>query len=540
MKHADTLLTLVLVAAAGCDAAPLPVSVANPDARPPVMEDGVPVYETAAEILRVHDVADARPADLEVVFYRGRGVARDAEGRAYVPDPQGSRVLVIGADLSVERVIGGPDEEDGGLGQPLSAAPTPDGALFVTDVETQPGLRYFDAAGAYVGAANPPVANAEVRAAPDGDLWAARSPYVLRFDETADDEPLLYRFDPLEGTGAAIAVIDPVAAAGWNRASNAGPVVVGPDGRGYFGFFLRNELRAYEADGTLAWRVRRILPYETYEPEFVGEGESLRYNVRPVTQALSIGPDGLLYALTVPDSLPGLSAPGNTPGERRLEVWDPADGTLRRSGIVPAGWTSFAADAEGRVFRIDPAVVEADAPEPVRPRLPSISLTGFDGEATTFAATGGKARLVNLWASWCAPCREELPQLEAYYKTLDHDLVEFLAIGVDAEQEAGRAFIEAFDLSFPVYYGGPRMQESFHYAGLPFTLIVDARGRVIEEFTGFGSGESWSRLTGLLEAEMEVVRRTAGDVGGHEHETPVGATAHEHETSGDGPTHDHE
>lgn len=496
------------------------------------MEEGVPVYETAAEILRVHDVADAEPGELEVVFYRGRGVARDAEGRAYVPDPLGSRVLVIGRGLSVDRVIGGPDDEDGGLGQPLSAAPTPEGALFVTDVETQPGLLYFDESGAFAGTASPPVANAELRSAADGTLWAARSPYVLRFDETATDEPLLYRFDPLAGSGTGIDAIDPVSVAGWNRASNAGPVVVGPDGRGYFGFFLRNELRAYEADGSLAWRGRRTLPYETHEPVFVGEGETLRYNVRPVTQALAIGPDGLLYTLTVPDSLPGLSAPGTAPGERRLEVWDPADGALLRAAAVPAGWTSFAADPEGRVFRIDPAVVEADAPEPTRPRLPPIPLVGFDGDSTTFAASNGKARLVNLWASWCAPCRDELPQLEAWYRTLDHAYVEFVAIGVDNDPEAGRAFIEAFDLSFPVYYGGPDMQERFHYAGLPFTLVVDARGRVVEEFMGFGSEESWARLTGLLEDEIERAAAAGLEDGGHEDE---GRERAGHEDAG----HDH-
>ena len=62
--------------------------------------------------------------------------------------------------------------------------------------------------------------------------------------------------------------------------------------------------------------------------------------------------------------------------------------------------------------------------------------------------------------------------------------MEFLAIGVDSDPEVGRAFIEGFDLSFPVYYGGPEMPGSFHYAGLPFTLVVDARGRVIEVYLG--------------------------------------------------------
>jgi hypothetical protein len=59
------------------------------------------------------------------------------------------------------------------------------------------------------------------------------------------------------------------------------------------------------------------------------------------------------------------------------------------------------------------------------------------------------------------------------------------------------------DLPFPLFLGGGEAQRSFRYFGLPYTLIVDGRGRIVEEIYGFGSDASWRRLTRALEREME-------------------------------------
>lgn len=534
LRSASLIFGAVLAACA--DAGDDPISRPYDGALPPVVEEGVASYPTPAETLFVRR---GEPGGLEgasLVFHRGRGVARNGEGEAFVPDPRASRVLVIGPDLQVARAVGGPGEEDGGLRQPLSAAPLPGGGLFVIDTEHPEGLLYFDRRGEYAGSATPPVPYADLQPGPDGSVWAGRSPYVLRFEETPGDQPLLYRFDPLEGTGIGVAAIEPVSAPGWNRVANAGPVASGPDGGAYFAFFLRNELRAYTPEGDLRWRATRTLPFETHEPVFAGAGEDLRYRVRPVTQALALGPDGLLYALTVPDSLPGLSAQGAAPGRRRLEAWDPADGALLRATTVPASWNTFAIDEEGRVHALDPDQVERGAPPPERPPLPRVSLVSFDGDSTSFAAYRGKALLVNFWASWCLPCREELPQLDAYYRTLDRDRVEFLAISTDETREAALSFIEPFDLPFPLFHGGSAMQESFGYVALPYTLIVDARGRVVEEVYGFGSSDTWERLTSLLEAEMEAVGgvENGHDPEGHGPEDPgaEGAEGEDHDHGG--------
>lgn len=536
--RAIAILTLAVAGACG-DGPP----VARPHAEqppPPIRVDsGFIEYPAPAESLLVyeHDVGDRGGEEPRLLFARGRGVAHDASGAAYVPDLPGSRVLVVGPGMRVRRTVGGPDPAKGPLGFPLSAAPTPDGSVFLVDVEHPDGLLYYDPGGSYVGAATPPVLAPIVRAGTDGVLWAARSPYLRGFDPAPAGDPLLYRFDPLTGEGVGIATVEPVALPAWNRLANAGPLAVGGDGVAYFAFLLRNELRAYRADGTLLWRVRRALPFETIPSVIEAEDSGIR--VQPITQALAIGPDRQLYALTA--TLPTDSAPpsrgaasegssgrdgrADTTGRRRLEVYEAETGALLRAATVPDAWTTLAADRDGRVYRVDPDAIDATAPPPERAPLPDVPLVAFDGDTARFAEYRGRALLVNFWASWCLPCREELPQLAELYEDLadtDRPYVEFLAISDDDDPAAARRFIEPFRLPFPVFRGGGAMQERFGYVALPYTLIVDYRGRIVQELYGFGSPESWSRLTSALRAEIERARPSSDpdlERAPHGHET---------------------
>ncbi len=510
-------LTATVVLLTACERAP--AAAPYPDAAPPVtVAPGLTEYATPAETLFVRPMP-AEASRLSLLFYRGQGVSRDADGRAYVPDSEGSRVLIVDRRLRAAGTVGGPDLEDGGLGQPTSVAATPRGAVFVVDREHPKGLVFFDERGAYVGAATPPVLNGDIRAAGDGALWAARSPYVLGFDPARAEDPLLYRFDPVAGEGIGIAYVEPVSDPRWNRLANAGAVAVGPDGTGYFGFLLRNEIRSYRESGDLVWRVRRSLPFDAPPPRFGAEAGSAGFEIRAVTQALAIGPDGRLYALTATDSLSGSS--GLPAGSmRRLEVYDPGTGALTRATTVPGEWTTFAVDDDGRVYAVDPEVIDETAPPAERRALPDVALPTFNGDTARFTDYRGKALLINFWASWCAPCREEIPKLKEYYETLDSEHGEVLAISVDAAREQALEFIEPFDVPFPLFYGGEETGVAFGLRALPYTLLVDRRGRIVEEVYGFGSPRTWERLTTAFESEIEraTPQPAAGSTAGAAHD----------------------
>ncbi len=507
----------IAVLPVACERAP--AAAPYPDAAPPeTVAPGLVEYSTPAETLFVRPMP-AEATQLSLLFYRGQGVSRDTAGRAYVPDSRGSRVLIVDRRLRVAGTVGGPDPEDGGLGLPTSVAVTPRGAVFVADREHPKGLVFFNELGAFVGAATPPVLNGDIRADPDGGLWAARSPYVLGFDPAGADDPLLYRFDPVAGEGVGIAYVEPVSDPRWSRLANAGAVAVGPDGTAFFAFLLRNEIRSYRQSGDLVWRVRRSLPFDAPPPRFGEDAGGPGFEIRAVTQALAIGPDDRLYALTATDSLPGLAGvpAGST---RRLEAYDHETGALSRASTIPGEWSTFAADEDGRVYAVDPEVIDETAPPAERPALPDLALPTFTGDTARFSDYRGKALLVNFWASWCAPCREELPKLKEYYETLDTEHGEILAISVDATRELALEFIETFDVPFPLFYGGEEMGVAVGLRALPYTLLVDRRGRIVEEIYGFGSSQTWDRLTRTFEAEIAraVPRPAAGGETGSAHD----------------------
>lgn len=80
------------------------------------------------------------------------------------------------------------------------------------------------------------------------------------------------------------------------------------------------------------------------------------------------------------------------------------------------------------------------------------ALTKLDQSSTTFEAYKGKILIVNFWASWCGPCQQEAPELEAFYQQKSKD-VELLAINATAYDSYAKAtaFKDTYDLSFPIF-----------------------------------------------------------------------------------------
>ncbi|MGA3523523.1 TlpA family protein disulfide reductase [Melissospora conviva] len=110
--------------------------------------------------------------------------------------------------------------------------------------------------------------------------------------------------------------------------------------------------------------------------------------------------------------------------------------------------------------------------------LPSFGLACFNGgEEIVLADLRGPA-VVNLWASWCPPCRKELPAFQRLAERADGRLH---VIGVNAadDREAARALGERYGLTFPnLFDGDDRLRGAFGRNFLPMTLLVDAEGQV--------------------------------------------------------------
>ena len=110
------------------------------------------------------------------------------------------------------------------------------------------------------------------------------------------------------------------------------------------------------------------------------------------------------------------------------------------------------------------------------------------GDSLRSADLAGRVLLVNVWASWCAPCREELPELDSLAAGYDSSRVTFVALSDDEDGAAAREFLAVFGgtTHLRVGLGLGRLKARYRYPGLPLTMLVDPAGRIVRTWYGFG------------------------------------------------------
>ena len=129
----------------------------------------------------------------------------------------------------------------------------------------------------------------------------------------------------------------------------------------------------------------------------------------------------------------------------------------------------------------------AEAPmQPVEERVPVPGAFVDDGGAPVrLESLRGRLVLLNFWATWCAPCVEELPAMNAAWAALEGEGVGMLAINAGEARETVEAFLERVPVDFPVALGdAARTLPDWSVRVLPTTLVLDASGRVVYEALG--------------------------------------------------------
>lgn len=100
----------------------------------------------------------------------------------------------------------------------------------------------------------------------------------------------------------------------------------------------------------------------------------------------------------------------------------------------------------------------------------------------------GKLTLVNFWATWCAPCRDEMPVFEAMYRLNQQDGFQVIGIAIDSPGLA-QPFLDSMDISYPILYAQKTGTELMSQIGnpqglLPYSLLLDEQGQVIDQVLG--------------------------------------------------------
>jgi len=127
---------------------------------------------------------------------------------------------------------------------------------------------------------------------------------------------------------------------------------------------------------------------------------------------------------------------------------------------LASGWPSYAAPEIGQA-------------------APALVVTALDGQTFDLAQLNGKVVLVNYWATWCAPCRKEMPKLDAFYRRYHDRGLEIVGISIDFDRDLEKARRVARTVSYPTALAKAIRDDGFGIPkGVPITWIIGDEGKV--------------------------------------------------------------
>lgn len=178
-------------------------------------------------------------------------------------------------------------------------------------------------------------------------------------------------------------------------------------------------------------------------------------------------------------------------------------GTLSAAALA-GGWLLYEHLAAG-----DAPALPAAASEP--PKL-SFTLPDLEGRPRSAEEWQGKARLVNFWATWCAPCRREIPLLKDTQANYADRNLQVIGIAVDFEEDV-RAYAEKADFNYPVLVGQENAMavaesSGVSFVGLPFTMVVAPDGTLL----GVHMGEIVAAHIDTITTELARLERGEAEV----------------------------
>lgn len=122
-----------------------------------------------------------------------------------------------------------------------------------------------------------------------------------------------------------------------------------------------------------------------------------------------------------------------------------------------------------------------DAEDSLSPEAPSLAAVTLEGDSVSLAELRGAPVLLNVWATWCAPCRQEIPELQALHEQHAADGLRVIGVTVDSRSAAEdvRTFIEEFGMTYEVWWDPDQTSVSkFRAIGVPLTVLIGPEGRI--------------------------------------------------------------
>ncbi len=117
--------------------------------------------------------------------------------------------------------------------------------------------------------------------------------------------------------------------------------------------------------------------------------------------------------------------------------------------------------------------------------LPAFELPALDGQEVSSASYLGEPVVLNFWATWCGPCKKEIPTLKAIHRDSPAQVV---TIAIDEEGESiVRPFVEKYGIDYPVLIADTKFFRRYNGSAVPYTLVLDSSHKIVSMHRGFVS-----------------------------------------------------
>lgn len=138
--------------------------------------------------------------------------------------------------------------------------------------------------------------------------------------------------------------------------------------------------------------------------------------------------------------------------------------------------------------------------------FPDLEFAGAEGGGVRLSQLKGNVVLLNVWATWCGPCRLELPVVQKMYDHYSDRNFVVIAVNIDADRRRIEPFMKRYNISLPIYYASPEDAGQMTSMGIPSTFLIGPDRNLIGNFVGY-SADVEDRWKQLIEKHIKAPRK---------------------------------